>query len=186
MANKVKYGLSNVYFAVATDDGTGKLTYATPVKWAGAVNLSLDAQGDTNPFYADNLQFFTSSANNGYSGDLESALIPEAFRTAVLGEANDATKGIQYELNDKPVVEFALLFQFEGDVNATRHALYRCTATRPSVSSATSDSGITPTTETVTITAMPRIDDHLVKAKAESTATAYASWFTEVQEPTIA
>ena len=41
MANKVKYGLSNCYYAVL-DETTG--TYGTPVAMPGAVNLSLDQE----------------------------------------------------------------------------------------------------------------------------------------------
>ena len=93
MANKIKYGLSNVYYAVATDDGTGTLTYGTPVPIKGAVNLTMDPQGDTTPFYADNIIYYTSTANNGYAGTLELALVPESFRTDVLGETAD-TNGV--------------------------------------------------------------------------------------------
>lgn len=183
MANKVKYGLKNVYYAVATDDGTGTLTYATPVAWKGAVNLSLDQNGDVNNFYADNIIYFTSSANNGYEGDFESALIPDSFRTDVLGEVLD-DKGFYVEKTGTPTKEFALLFQFEGDESATRHCLYRCTATRPSVSGQTTEDSIEPQTETITITAMPRINDEVIKSRCPSNASAYATWFGAVVEPT--
>lgn len=186
MANKIKYGLSNVYFAVAEDDGTGTLTYETPVAWPGAVSLSLDASGDKNDFFADNVIYFTTSANNGYEGDLESALIPEAFRTDVLGEVVD-TKGFNVEYANASTVEFALLFQFEGDDKATRHCLYRCAASRPGVNGQTKENSIEPQTESVTITAMPRINDMVVKSRCPASATTpYNAWFTAVQEPTPA
>ena len=187
MANKIKYGLKNVYYAVATDDGTGTLTYTTPVAWKGAVSLSLDAQGDTNTFYADNVQYFTSTANNGYQGDFESALIPDTFRTNVMGETLDA-KGMYVEKADAKPKEFALLFQFEGDENATRHCLYRCSASRPSVAGNTKEESIDPQTETLTITAMARINDDVVKARCpytSSTTSSYATWFDAVVEPTV-
>lgn len=180
---KIKYGLRNVYYAVATDDGTGNLTYDTPVRIAGAVNMSLDAQGDTNPFYADDIIYFTSTANNGYSGTLEVALIPDSFRKDVLGETEGQADNVLYEYSNAPTVEFALLFEFQGDDNAIKHCLYRCTASRASVAGQTKESGITPQTETLNITAMPRIDDYLVKAKCPSTSSAYANWYTEVHEP---
>lgn len=183
MANKVKYGLKNVYYAIATDDGTGTLTYSTPVAWRGAVNLSLDAQGDVNNFYADNIVYFTSGANNGYQGDFESALIPDSFRVDVLGEELDE-KGFYVERSGMPTVEFALLFQFEGDEKATRHCLYRCTATRPQVAGATVEESIEPQTETLTLTAMPRINDEVVKARCPFDASDYATWFDAVVEPT--
>ena len=119
MANKVKYGIKNVHYAVITESG-GTLTYGTPVAIPGAVSLSLDASGDTNNFYADNIVYFSTSANNGYEGDLEVALIPDSFKVDVLGEVLD-TKGFYVERTGQPTKEFALLFQFEGDESATKH-----------------------------------------------------------------
>ena len=186
MANKIKYGVSKVYYAKATDDGTGTLTYATPVAMPGAVSLSLDQQGEVSNFYADNIIYWTGNANNGYQGDLELALIPESFRTTILGETLDSNGSYVERSSDKQA-EFALLFQFEGDENATRHALYRCVASRPSVSGSTKEESIEPQTETITITAMPRINDEVVKARCPytaSTTSSYATWFDAVVEPT--
>lgn len=183
MANKIKYGISKCYYAVATDDGTGVLTYADPVALPGAVSLSLEAQGDTNTFYADNIAYFTSSANNGYQGDLELALLPDSFRTAVLGEILDQ-KGMYVERANDVQKEFALLFQFEGDESATKHCMYRCVASRPATNGSTKEESIEPQTESITITAMPRINDQLVKARCPQDASVYANWFNAVTEPT--
>lgn len=187
MTNKIKYGLKNVHYSKITDDGVGNVTYATPVAWKGAVNLSLEAQGEQTPFYADNVQYWVSNGNNGYQGDFESALIPDDFRTDILGETLDE-KGMYVEKANAKTEEFALMFQFEGDKSATRHVLYRCVATRPSVSGATSEDSITPQTETIQITAMPRIADDVVKARcpySASTTSSYATWFDAVVEPTV-
>lgn len=180
---KIKYGLRNVYYAKATDNGTGTLTYETPVRIAGAVNLSLEAQGDTNPFYADDIVYFTSTANNGYQGTLEVAMIPDSFRKDILGETEGTQDTVMYEYANAPTVEFALLFEFQTDENATKHCMYRCTASRAAVAGQTKEAGITPQTETLNITAMPRINDYLVKAKCPSTSSAYATWYTDVHEP---
>ncbi len=186
MANKVKYGLKNVHYAVATEGIDGTLTYATPVAIPGAVNLSLEAEGDMSPFYADNVQYWLSVNNNGYSGSLELAAIPDSFRTDVLGDIDD-TNGVQYEVANAKPKQFALLFQFEGDANAVRHCLYRCMATRPAVNGATTEANIEPQTETLNLQAMPRVTDELVKSKCdEATAAAqYAAWFTTVYEPQV-
>lgn len=180
MANKIKYGLRNVYYAVATEGSGGALTYATPVAIPGGVNLSLSAEGETNPFYADDVIYFQSTSNNGYSGSLEVALIPESFKTDVLGETTNAS-GVNVEKSNVTPKEFALLFEFQGDDKASRHALLRCSCTRPDVAGATKEAGIEPQTETLNITAMPRINDYVVKASCPQTAsTAYTAWYSAV------
>ena len=187
MANKVKYGLKNVYYAVATLDTDNSATYATPVAWPGAVSLSLDAEGDTTKFRADNIDYWVGQSNNGYSGDFESALIPEGFRTDVLGEIADGN-GVLVEDAGAKTVPFALLFQFEGDDKNTRHVLYNCSATRPSVSGNTTEETIEPKTETLTLTAVSVYNDDiekdLVKARCKEGDTPYANWFDAVYQPT--
>ena len=185
MANKVKYGLSNCYYAVLDETAD---TYGTPVAMPGAVNLSLDQEGETNNFRADNMDYYVSVSNNGYSGDLELALIPDSFLTDVMGEVV-GTNGLQYEIADAKPKAFALLFQFEGDEHATRHVLYNCKATRPTLASQTTDTSIEPVTETISLTAIAKeftIDTSIVKvvkAKCKPTDTAYDNFFTAVQTP---
>lgn len=188
MGNKVKYNLKNVHAAKLTEtvtDGVSTFTYAKPQAIPGAVSISLDAEGESSPFYADGIVYFRSVTNNGYSGDLEIALIPEWFRTEILREQLDA-KGVLVENNDNAEsVKFALLFEFDGDVRAIRHVLYNCSASRPSIESETKEDTIEPGTETLSITADPRADG-LVKARTGDTtdAAAYAEWYNNVYIPT--
>lgn len=184
MGNKVKYNLKNVFAAKLTEtvlNGETTYTYATPQAIPGAVSISLDAEGESSPFYADGIVYFRSVANNGYSGDLELALIPEWFRTEILQEELDG-KGVLLEKSDKKEnVSFALLFEFDGDANAIRHALYKCTCSRPSIESETKEDTIEPGTEKLSITADPRADG-LVKARTGDTtdSTTYANWYKNV------
>lgn len=185
--NKIKYGIKNVYYAVATIDNTGAATYGTPVAIPGAVSLSLSAQGENTPFYADNIVYYTSIANNGYEGDLEVARLPDSFFSDVLGYVT-ANNDLVYEDANTEPIHFALLFQFEGDVSARRHVIYNCTATRPDVSGSTKEDTITPQTETLSVTAttiyVTALDTDVVKAYLNEGDTGYSTFFSSVLQPT--
>lgn len=190
MGNKVKYNLKNVHAAKLTETVTNGVTafsYGTPKAIPGAVSISLDAEGESSPFYADGIVYFRSVTNNGYSGDLEMALIPEWFRTEILQEELDG-KGVLIEKSDnRENVKFALLFEFDGDVNCIRHVLYNCTSSRPSIESETKEDTIEPGTEKLSITADPR-SDGLVKARTGDTTdgSTYENWYKAVYLPTEA
>lgn len=187
MRNKVKYNLKNVHAAKLKEtvtEGVSTFTYETPKAIPGAVSISLDAEGESSPFYADGIVYFRSVTNNGYSGDLEIALIPEWFHTEILQEKLDE-KGVLVESSSvAESVKFALLFEFDGDVNAIRHVLYNCSASRPSIESETKEDTIEPGTETLSITADPRADG-LVKARTGDTTdqAAYTNWYQAVYIP---
>lgn len=184
MGNKVKYNLKNVHAAKLTKGIDGNFTYAVPQAIPGAVSISLDAEGDSSPFYADGIVYFRSTANNGYSGDLEIALIPEWFRTEILQEIKDSN-GVLVERSDNTEsVYFALLFEFDGDVHAIRHVLYNCTASRPSIESETKEDTIEPGTEKLSLTADPR-EDGLVKSRTgdDTSISTYQNWYNAVYVP---
>lgn len=183
-SNKVKFGLKNVHYAVATVSGS-TVTYDTPVAIKGAVNLSLDAQGGETNFYADDSKYYTTNANQGYSGDLEVAKFPDSFYEDIFGVDADQN-GLLYEDAAIEPKQFALLFEFSGDANKTRHVLYLCTASRPALASGTIQDTKEPVTETTTITAVPLPVDangkQIVRAKCNEGDTGYASWYTAVQQ----
>ena len=182
--NKVKYNLKNVHAAKLTVGEQGAFTYAAPQAIPGAVSISLDAEGDTSPFYADGIVYFRSNTNNGYSGDLEIALIPEWFRTDILLEEKDSTGVLVEKSTITEMPKFALLFEFDGDVHGIRHVLYNCSASRPSIASETKEDTIEPVTETLSLTADPRADG-LVKARTGDTTTeeTYNNWYQAVYVP---
>ena len=184
MGNKVKYDLKNVHFAKLKKDTSGTFTYENPKEIPGAVSISLDAEGESSPFYADGIVYFRSTANNGYSGDLEIALIPEWFRTEILKEELDRNGVLVEKANVSETEKFALLFEFDCDVNAIRHVLYNCSASRPSIESETKEDTIEPGTETLSLTADPR-EDGLVKSRTGDTISAdtYANWYKNVYVP---
>ena len=181
--NKIKYGLRNVYYAKMTNTD-GVISYATPVAIPGAVNLSLSPSGDTNDFYADDIVYFSDTANQGYEGDLEIALIPDSFLEDILGETVDSNNALIENADDKTSA-FALGFEIQGDESGRRTWLYNCTVTRPNQDAATIETSKTPTTDTLTIKALPRLTDRAVKAvmsRTTANATEYDGFFEEVYE----
>lgn len=180
--NKVKYNLKNTHYAKMTVGEDGKVTFAKPVAIPGSVSISLDAQGDISPFYADGIVYYKSAANNGYEGDLEIALVPESFRTDILGETLDDNK-VLVENSEAHGEAFALLFEFSGDEKAIRHVLYNCAATRPSLESQTKETSIDPVTETLKVSATS-LSDGRVKAKTgnDTVSAVYDSWYSKVYE----
>ena len=184
MANKVKYGLSNCVIAPITNVGASSYTYGTPIQVPGAVNLSLSPAGDTNDFYADNLIYFSSTANQGYEGDLEIALIPDEIRKKILGETLDSNGALIESASDVNT-NFAFGFQIEGDKQNRRFWYYNCSLTRPANNGATTEASITPQTDTLTMKAMPRLTDKKVRVmleKTEENAAIYNSFFSNVYE----
>lgn len=183
--NKVKYGLKNVHYAVLTPGEEGTVTFAKPVRIPGAVNLSLNAQGDETKFYADDMAYYVTTANDGYSGNLEIARVPDSFRKDVLKETEDKTDMVLLENAAAEPALFALLFEFDGDQKATRHVLYSCACSRPGISSSTRTNAKTPSTDTLTLTASP-LSDGRVKAKttASTPEEKYNVWYQQVWEPT--
>ena len=184
MANKVKFGLSNVNIAKITYGENNSITYGTPFALPGAVNISLDPAGESADFYADNTKYFSDSTNQGYTGTLEIALINDNFRTNILGQTPDSN-GAYIENKDDVLSEFALGCQFDGDTTGTRYWFYCCSVSRPSVSSQTIETSKTPATDTLNLTIKARISDGAVMAKMTKTddnTTAYNGFFSNVYE----
>jgi phi13 family phage major tail protein len=196
-ANKVKYGLKNVHYALVTEtvatDGTGAITssYGSLKALAGAVSLSMSSSASRSVFRADNEDYFVSYGQGGYEGTLEVARVNEDFLKDVLALKEDTDK-ILVEDSDafKTVNYFALVFEFDGDQRETKHCLYKCSASRPDIASQTTGEGgsTDPQTESLTITAVPRADaDKYIHIQTqESTSTAVsAAWYTAVPTPTF-
>ena len=178
MADKVKFGIKNVHYALLTNDTP---TYETPVPIPGAVNFSLEANGDTSPFYADNMQYFVTVANNGYTGDLEMALFPDKFLEDIFGYISSTKDKVVTENATVQPKSFALLFEESGDTTGTKYVLYNCTCTRPSRTLATTTETTEPQTQTASVTASPLPDGRtMAYTSGETPENVLNDWYNNV------
>lgn len=186
--NKFTFGLSKVHYAVLTEGDTN--VWATPVAVPGAVKLELDSNVASSDFYADNVTYFRTFANNGYNGTLEMARIPEQMLSDVWGIEADTTEVVREYANVQPK-PFALMFQVEGDQDEECYLLYRCIpSTKPSVGSQTTEDTAEPVTQSFEFSALPLVTGaanqlNLIKAHtgAEAAETVKTAWFTAVNVP---
>ena len=184
--NKVNFGLTNVHYAPFTVTD-GVITYETPKPIQGAITLSLDPRGDMTEFYADNILYYSASNNQGYDGTLSIANIPEEFAISALGEEKDIDDLVLTEKANLVGKPFAIMFQFEGDIKATRFVLYNCTASRSKVGSSTKSDKTEPNENELAFIASPRATDLAVKTKTTigTPSAIYDAWYTKVYEKTV-
>ncbi|PDZ06621.1 phage tail protein [Bacillus cereus] len=184
--NKVVFGLKKVHYSVITEDDTGKIAYGTVGKLPGAVEMKLEPKGEQTDFFADDGNYFTESSNQGYEGTLNIANITEAFRTEVLGEVLDEVDKVITEVSNAKIKKIALMFEFDGDVKATRHVLYNVSVSRPSIGSSTKSDKTEPTTTELKFVASQH---PLYKVKTSTTAATpagiYDAWYTKVYEKVV-
>jgi len=176
--NKIKYGLKNTHYAVM-NEVNGVISYGTPKHIPGAVNLVQNASGDPVIFHADDVEYFEENTNNGYEGTLEMALIPDEFRVEVLGDEIDSNGALIENANAK-TKKIALMYEFDGDKNKTRHVNYNVNVSRPNLEGATKTNTKEPKTETMKITVRPALDTGDVKAKLSQDKAGYDSFFSAV------
>lgn len=186
--NKIVFGLSNVHYSVVTETlgEDGYVSSYGPVKpWPGAVNLQLAADGNQKDFYADDIAYVNLVANAGYSGSLESAMIPDDVYTEVLGFKRAQGGGIA-EYNDAVTKSIALLYEVKGDASKRRYVFYRVALTRPNEDAETITEDKEPKTQSIDIKASARPDDGLTKYRVEEGDSDYEDFFKNVVIPTFA
>lgn len=180
MANKVQFGLKNVHYAIQSVNTSGAIEFSTPVAVPGAVALTLDPNSSVTPFYADNMVYYNAIANNGYTGSLEIAKVPDSMLSDVWGMTADAS-GVIVENNGTEPKNFALLYQIDTDANNEFYVLYNVSATKPGVGSSTIGDTKEPQTQTCEVTATALADGKILARTTDTTSTSTKSgWFDAV------
>ena len=185
-ANKVKYGLEQVHVAFFSDGSTPENpSWDDPIAIKGAVSFSTSPEGEESEFYADNTKYFTHTTNNGYTGELEVANIPDNILAEMLGMTIDSNGMLVESADDEPK-EFALMGQVQGDQKNRRFVYYRCKASRPGQESSTTEASVTPNTDTVSLTILPLESNKIIKGVIElsdSNQPVYDAFFNQVTLP---
>lgn len=182
--NKVKFGLSNFHYAVL-DEAAG--TYGKPVHVPGSVSLTAEPQGNETTFYADNMPYFQLTTNNGYSGDIELAIVPDSMLADLLGFVIDSN-GMLVELSDALQKPCAVMAQIEGDARARKVVWFNCKIARPSNDASTTEDSVDVKTDAMSWVALPRVigGKRVVKGVIEPTEAnkaVYDAFFDDVLEP---
>lgn len=182
--NKVKYGLSNCHIA-PIDPATGE--YEAVIKLPGIIKFTSSPEGNSTVLYADDMAYYVAQSNNGYTGELETADIPDDVLALILGNKTDAN-GIVYESAADQGKNFALLFEIKGDVKKRRVAYYNCSASRPETENETNSEDIKFANDKIKLTMIP-IEAHGemiikgVKPENGPDDAAFKNWFTKVVRP---
>ena len=187
--NKVTFGLEKVHIAFFDEEAAQQPAWKAPIPIPGAVRWTPSAVGESSTFYADNTAYFTVTANNGYTGELELANVPDAILAEMLGWEIDQN-GMIVEVSDAIPKPFALLGQVLGDKRNRRFVYYYCTASRPAKERTTKGENITPATDVLSLTISPiEIGGKMiVKGDLElsdTNQTVFNSFFNAVYVPTF-
>lgn len=183
MANKVEFGISNLYvgtYTVATD---GTVTMGSPYHQAGAVSFSPDENSDKTDFYADNVIYWSGYSGGTFEGDLEVAKFDDTFKKNFLGYIEKGDGGLAVVKNvAKPNVWIA--FQVEGDAESRRCIMYNCALGGITREYATIEESKEPATETIAVTVAGDNATGISMVSYNQTATGYSTLFTNPPAPT--
>lgn len=187
MAKKVEYGFRNVYYAVATDNGS-TITYDTPKSFltqgCGGISVTLAPAGNEVEMYADDVSWYSEATNNGYDGSLVLTKVSDDFKKDVLGFVADSN-GALVENADAVQKKFALGFEVQGNDNPTRTWYKYCQVARENDDHSSKQESTTPAEKTMTLKVRPRPTDKEVKIsmqKSSTNETAYNGFFSAVYE----
>lgn len=184
MANKVIFGLENVHVCTYTVGSGGTVTLGTPMHVPGAVNMSLEADSEENVFWADNVKYYTSYSDNGFTGELEMAAFPDEFKTTFMNYQALTGGGI-VQIKGVKNKDVCIIFESKGDDEHRRGILYNVALGAITREYSTTNESDEPVTATLAFTVNGDNATGIVKAEYPPTADDYDDLFTEPPVPTL-
>lgn len=191
---KVQFGLKNIHLFKLTETLTTtgwSTSYGSGISLPGAVNLSLSrSDGDSETFYADDSVYYAvQGAANGFTGDLEIAMLPDEVKTTFMNYLLDEDE-MMVEATKDMGVAFGMTYEVEQDTKDRRFVFYKCQFGREAIEAATTNTSKTPKTEKVPITILPlnqefavtvggqTVNTQIVRAHStpDTTTSVYTAW----------
>ena len=184
MANKVEFGISNLYVGTYSVGTTGTVTMGTPYHQAGAISFSPEEQSESNNFYADNVIYWSGYSGGTFEGDLEVAKFDDTFKTQFLGYIQKASDGGLAVVKNATKPKVYIAFQVEGDSESRRIIMYNCSLGGITREYATEEESIEPATETIAVTVAGDNNTGISMVSYNQAATGYSTLFTNPPAPT--
>lgn len=184
MANKVEFGISNLYVGTYEVDDDGDVTLGTPYHQAGAVGFSPEEQSDIYNFYADNIAYWSSYNGGSMEGDLTVAKFSDQFKTNFLGYVTLDDGGLALIKGaTKPKVY--IMFQVEGDDESRRIIMYNVSLGAINREYNTIEENREPITESIPVTVTGDNGTGITMVSYKETDAVYDSMFTTPPVPTL-
>ncbi len=184
MANKVEFGISNLYVGTYTVGTTGTATMGTPYHQAGAISFSPEEQSESNNFYADNVIYWSGYTGGTFEGDLEVAKFDDTFKTQFLGYIQKASDGGLAVVKNATKPKVYIAFQVEGDSESRRIIMYNCSLGGITRAYATEEESIEPATETIAVTVAGDNKTGISMVSYNQATSGYSTLFTNPPAPT--
>lgn len=185
MANKVMFGVSNLYVGEYTVSTTGTVTLGTPYQLPGTVDISMEPQSELTEFHADNVVYWSGYSDDGFEGSIENALFPDDFKTRFLNYQAITGGGIA-QVKTKTTSPVYMMFQAEGDSAARRMIAYNVSLGQITRTYHTTEGSNEPATATLPFRVSGDAGTGVVKVGYPATASVYSTMFTTPPTPTLA
>lgn len=184
MANKVIFGVSNLHVGLYNESADGTVTLGEAIAVPGTVKISLDAESEESTFWADNIKYYTTYSDNGYTGEIENAYFDDTFKTTFLNYIELDDGGIA-QIKGTQNKKVYLAFQAEGDVEGRRMIIYNVSLGHISREYSTTEDTKEPVTATLPFTASGDNNTGITKVVYGPDNAAYDTLFTDPPVPAL-
>ena len=177
-------GLDKLYYALLTKDDSTGVTYGTPKRIEGAIEIKTEPQTNSNTLYADNMAFAVETAQGEVKVSVNIEDLPLEVHAELLGHT--ISNGVMISSGDDKAPDVALLFESKKRGGGIRYVkLLKGKFQEPAENPKTQTDSPEYVTPTLEGTFVNRQFDKIWKKTADSTNPAFtgaAKWYQSVEE----